>query len=190
MVAAVSDRTDERVTTIEEAIESGWSAWSDTAESVKHRESMRLEWQAYRVALASLAADAAETQTLREQVEEWKGRYREEHEKKHRIWQACTNDMFRVLDLRRRTIQRAWRYRAERDEMSKQLDWHIDKVRSLLNIEAERDAAVADRDRLAEAAHDLNEYASNKAVYWQHPLTEKVRAYFDALAGREGSNDA
>lgn len=53
--------------------------------------------------------------------------------------------------------------------------------------ETERDAAVADRDRLAEAAHDLNEYASNKAGYWQHPLTEKARRVLAEVAAQEGT---
>jgi hypothetical protein len=84
------------------------------------------------------------------------------------------------------------REHAEKMEATARWEHHErEVVRSYADhVEAERDAAVADRDRLAEAAHDLNEYASNKAGYWQHPLTEKVRAYFAALAEREGSDDA
>lgn len=33
-----------------------------------------------------------------------------------------------------------------------------------------------ERERLTEALRELDEFASNKAGYWQHPLTAKARA--------------
>lgn len=111
-------------------------------------------------AAESLAADAAETASLREETQT----LREAAKVCGQVIREASASHGRLSFLWCRSVRRAWRYRAERG------------------------AAVADRNRLAEAAHDLNEYASNKAGYWQHPLTEKARAHFAALAGREGGD--
>jgi len=40
-----------------------------------------------------------------------------------------------------------------------------------------------ERERLTDALRDLDEFASNKAGYWQHPLTVKARASLAAVEG-------
>lgn len=42
-------------------------------------------------------------------------KYRDEHEKKMRIWDASTRDIWAAVGVRSRAIRRAWRYRRERD---------------------------------------------------------------------------
>ena len=54
---------------IRAALEVGWKACWEAAESVKHAEQIRVEWQGYVVALHGLLADhAAETERLRQAV--------------------------------------------------------------------------------------------------------------------------
>lgn len=126
----MSDRTDERVTKVQRItrlFDRSWDAADEAAD-----------------ALASLAADAAETQKLREHAEKMEATARWEHH--------------------------------EREVVRSYAD----------HVEAERDAAVADRDRLAEALRDSRQYVA-MAAYRSERAGEVLAGLTAALAGREGS---
>ena len=149
----MSDRTDERVTTIRFAL---------GVDDIEPRE-----YEDACDALASLAADAAETASLREETQT----LREELEALSTLAPLGHHEMADFVMLPRRrwrlNVRRAWRYRAERD------------------------AAVADRDRLAKAldliGHGWDGDEFNDPADLVEEYASIARA---ALAGREGSDDA
>lgn len=151
----MSDRTDKRVTTLEAAL----AAWKVGMYPIFAEAKTDAD-----EALASLAADAAETQTLRKRVE--------------------------ALE---RELNRAGFVLGISGNRRESIEYVLDKT------VAERDAAVADRDRLAGLLRQARGYVEEPGLPGTQIVTteesaarslvllSEIRA---ALAGREGSDDA
>lgn len=191
----MSDRTDERLDGV-------WLAWSElwlarSAPTAKWiatdeetaAEAARAGWET--VDVGALAADAAETQKLREEAKAWKKAV----ELAARIAaESVAETMQAELDAavaETQTLREAW------TAVLRQRDRAI----------RERDAAVADRDRLAEAAEPFRQFAAvavevDEGAGQTHPVWvkrmggERVCDWFGpsdfatidaALAGREGN---
>jgi len=134
----VSDRTDERVTTIEGALLCPDHGARDCSPLLNGCSRVN---EAH-AALASLAADAAEAASLREETQ----------------------------------------------TLREQLHW---QVQTEARLEAERDAAVADRDRLTEALDLIGHGWDGDEFNDPADLVEEYASIaLAALAGREGSDDA
>lgn len=156
----MSDRTDERVTEIQQAVaEMLMVALRGDGHTaiMQHRD--RIDGP-----LASLAADAAETQKLRE--------INSELVKSHNTMvRAHCNE----------------RDRADAAE-ARFLDVLEASASAEARIRAERDAAVADRNRLAEALREFGKHKPNCEIML--PRHACSCGFDAALASREGSDDA
>jgi len=168
----VSDRTDERVTTIEGALLCPDHGARDCSPLLNGCSRVN---EAH-AALASLAADAAETASLREETQTLR----------EQLAAAEARVAEAELDVEQRCIKHASTSVANGDCV----------ICDVEIAEEERDAAVADRDRLAafrdEVARQVGLYESG----WNDEmgLTERevipfIAGALDALAG-EGSDDA
>ncbi len=97
-------------------------------------------------AVDDIVHGAGELADLRAENEAWKQRYRDEHEKKHSIWQKSTNEIFGLLEVMRKRTARAWRYRAERNDAERRLRESTDALRHVRDWipESQSDAEVVD----------------------------------------------